>query len=61
MATLPGETFDILQKISKGTDSAAPTLASLCGCWHLLKSCYMLIEYFQYDRTRNRPQLLSSS
>jgi len=32
MATLPGETFDILQKTSKGTDSAAPTLVSLRGC-----------------------------
>jgi vacuolar protein sorting-associated protein 33A len=60
MATLPGETFDILQKTSKGTDSTAPTLASLRGCWHL-QSCYMLIEYFQFDRMRNRPQLLSSS
>jgi hypothetical protein len=29
MSILPGETFDIIQK-TKGTDSVAPTLASLC-------------------------------
>lgn len=30
LAILPGETFDLIQKSSKATDSAATTLSSLC-------------------------------
>lgn len=30
MAILPGQTFDLIQKSSKATDSAATTLSSLC-------------------------------
>lgn len=36
MAILPGETFDIVQKRTKGVDSAAPSLASLRENYHFI-------------------------
>jgi hypothetical protein len=44
MATLPGETFDIVQKSSKSADSSVPTLSSICRC------CCVLQRYTIIDR-----------
>jgi len=44
MATLPGETFDILQK-RKGVDSAAPSLASIRELLASVQNC-ILNGYF---------------